>query len=119
MAVKQTGEKIRHYDPKNCFFTHYLTGKYRTLNYGYVDVQNRVIVFDGLETNQGYYSVAARDNAFSLKDYLEILFRAQGAVSVENADEADVVLVMGKPSDVDGKEVSLIDNNFFMESENA
>ena len=119
MAVKQTGEKIRHYDPKNCFFTHYLTGKYRTLNYGYVDVQNRVIVFDGLETNQGYYSAAARDNAFSLKDYLEILFRAQGAVSVDNSEEADVVLVMGKPSDVDGKEVSLIDNNFFMESENA
>lgn len=54
-----------------------------------------------------------RNNAFSLNNYLNILFRSQNAQVAASADEADIVLVMGKPSKEN--EVSLIDNNFFME----
>jgi len=114
MAVSKTGEDIQLYDPKNCFFTHYLTGKYRKINYGYVDVQNRVIVFDGVvNTDKGYYGEMVRNNAFSLNDYLDVLFRSQDAQVAASAEEADIVLVMGKPTKEN--EVSLIDNNFFME----
>ena len=118
MAVSETGENIRLYNPKNCFFTHYLTGKYRLIQYGYIDVQHRVIVFDGLadpkaSENRDYYSEAPRNGAFSLRHYFHILFTSQGVQTVDTAEEADIVLVMGKPNG--DKEVSLIDNNFFLE----
>ena len=113
MAVSKTGEEVKLYDPKNCFFTHYLTGKYRMLSYGYVDVQNRVIVFDGIENDLDYYSTFKRNNGFTVYDYLDILFESQGAAFVDSREAADVVLVIGKPSNE--KEISLIDNNFFME----
>ena len=113
MAVDKVGEEIALYDPKNCFFTHYLTGKYRTINYGYVDLQHRVIVFDGVRNKGGgYYDTYARNNAFNVNKYLNVLFKGQWATRVDTREEADVVLVMGKPTD--DKEVSLIDNNFFM-----
>ena len=115
MGVAQTDTNVRLYDPKNCFFTHYLTGKSRMLNYGYIDVQNRVIVFDGTPVrSNNYYEQAPRNNSFSLRNYLDILFAAQGAEIAENPEDADVILVMGKPADE--KELSLIDNNFFMEA---
>ncbi len=113
MAVSHTGEEVKLYDPKNCFFSHYLTGKYRLINYGYVDVKNRVIVFDGVEGANGYYNVYMRNNGFSLDNYLDILLASQKAMKVMTANEADVILVMGKPEDK--KQLSLIDNNFFME----
>lgn len=114
MAVSKTGEDVKLYDPKNCFFTHYLTGKYRKINYGYVDVQNRVIVFDGVvNKSEGYYGTMVRNNAFSLNNYLEVLFKSQNAQAVSIVEEADIILVMGKPSK--DNEISLIDNNFFME----
>ncbi|MBQ8922065.1 MAG: hypothetical protein IJ060_07895 [Oscillospiraceae bacterium] len=116
MAVSKTGTDIKLYDPKNCFFTHYLTGDYRTLNYGYIDVQNRVLIFDGKpDPSRSYYGTAPRNNAFSLREYLEILFAAQGAEAVSEPGQADVILVMGKPAAEN--ELSLIDSNFFMESE--
>ena len=115
MAVSKTGNEIRHYDPKNCFFTHYLTGKYRKMNYGYIDIPHRVIVFDGLEDgNLSYYSTAERNNGFSLREYLDLLLRSQGAAETAVREEADVILVMGKPSGE--RELSLIDANFFMET---
>ena len=112
MAVKETGEEVKLYDPKNCFFTHFLTGKYCTVNYGYVDVQNRVIVFDGVMTG-GYYTQMERDNGFSLSSYIDILLDSQRAVRTDSPDDSDLSLVMGKP--VKEGEISLIDNNFFME----
>ena len=112
MAVEKTGADIQLYDPKNCFFVHYLTGDYRKINYGYVDVKNRVIVFDGLEnSDRSYYSEMVRDNGFTAKEYLDILFKSQGAEAVSSKEEAEAVLIMGKPSAEN--EISLIDNNFF------
>ncbi len=113
MAVSKTGEKIKHYDPKNCFFSHFLKGNYRMINYGYVDVSNRLIVFDGVENDRSYYSSFDRNNSFSVMNYLSILFETQGAVVVDGEQAADIILVMGKPAGEN--EVSIIDNNFFME----
>ncbi len=113
MAVDQTGADIKLYDPKNCFFAHHLTSPCSMLNYGYVDVANRVIVFDGLPNDENYYSTFKRNNAFSVRQYLDVLFQAQNAEKTDDPNEADVILVMGKPSGE--KEVSLIDSNFFMD----
>ena len=116
MGVAKTNSNVRLYDPKNCFFTHYLTGKYRIINYGYIDVLNRVLVFDGVQASgRSYYDTMPRNSAFSLRNYLDILFAAQGAEAVSAPEDADVILVMGKPAGE--KELSLIDHNFFMEAE--
>ena len=113
MGVSNTNADVKLYDPKNCFFTHYLTGKYRTLNYGFIDVQNRVLIFDG-KPNDACYTTAPHTSAFSLRNYLDILFASQKAEAVAAPEDADIVLVMGKPSAEN--EQSLIDNNFFMET---
>ena len=55
----------------------------------------------------------SRDITFSLEEYLDILLNSQSCERTGSAEEADVVLIMGKPSNE--KEISLIDNNFFME----
>ena len=54
-----------------------------------------------------------RNNSFSLYDYLEMLFKAQNVIKADSADEADCILVIGKQSN--DNEISLIDNNFFMQ----
>ena len=116
MAVSKTGEEVQLYDPKNCFFTHYLTGKYRFLHYGFIDVENRVLIFDGMapkKSADAFYSQYDRSCGFSLRHYLDILLHSQGAAEAADPAEADVTLVMGKPSKE--TDVSLIDANFFME----
>ena len=115
MAVDKTGADIKLYDPKNCFFTYYLKSKCRMINFGYIDVSRRIIVFDGTPDRQSdsYYSTKKRTNNFMLRDYLELLFKAQNVTLVTDREEADTVLVIGKPAD--DRELSLIDNNFFME----
>ena len=103
------------YKEANCFFTHHLRQNCATVNYGYIDVQNRRIVFDGAPQAWDYdwYGGAEhRQGAFSLRRYLECLIAAQNA-TICDADEADVVLVMGKAHSE--KEVSLADTNFFMD----
>lgn len=114
MAVGSIGEEVNLYEPKNCFFTHYLTGKNRSIHYGFVDVLNRCITFIGAENSGSYANmVKAHNTQYTLDKYLTDIADAQGCTVVNNPKDADVVLVMGKPSN--DKEISLIDNNFFMD----
>ncbi|MBR4701169.1 MAG: hypothetical protein IKP19_05690 [Oscillospiraceae bacterium] len=119
MAVpkgKHNGKDTELYSEANCFFKHNLRQTCQTINYGYIDVQNRCLIFDGEPHDWGYdwYSgVAHRRGKLSLARYLELLMDAQGAVLCDNEEDADVILVMGKPEAE--KEVSLIDENFFMD----
>ena len=50
---------------------------------------------------------------FSIDSYLMSLISSQNAEIVSDREEADVVLVMEKAADKN--EISLIDNNFFMD----
>ena len=80
-----------------------------------VKLNPSILVFDGKENSkQDYYAAASRSNSFSLRNYLDILFTAQGAEAVSSKEDADIILVMGKP--VSEKEQSLIDRNFFLEA---
>lgn len=117
MAVDSLGAEVRHYDPANCFFTHALTQNTRNLFYGCVDVQNRCVRFVG-QPNPGGWAERPRlespESMFSLKDYLDCVLEGQAVEPVESADEAELVLTMGKSLLDNG--ISLVDNNFFLES---
>lgn len=118
MAVpkgQSEGERYELFKEANCFFTHHLRQDCATVNYGYIDVQNRCIVFDGAPQvwhYDWYTGIEHRQGAFSLRRYLESLIAAQNATLCD-AEEADVVLVMGKARSE--KEISLIDTNFLMD----
>ena len=110
------GERYELFKEANCFFSHHLRQDCATVNYGYIDVQNRCIVFDGAPQAwhyDWYAGVEHRQGAFSLRRYLECLIAAQNA-TICDAEEAEVVLVMGKPQSE--KEISLIDTNFLMDA---
>lgn len=110
------GQDEALYNEANCFFKHNLRQNCATINYGYVDVQNRCLVFDGASKawNSDWYAGADhRRGRFSLERYLELLMNAQEATACDNEGEADVILVMGKTAKE--KEVSLTDANFFLE----
>lgn len=119
MAVPEgqnDGERYEFFKEANCFFSHHLRQDCATVNYGYIDVPNRCIVFDGAPEgwhSDWYAGVDHRQGAFSLGRYLELLLEAQHA-SLCDVEEADVVLVMGKARSE--KELSLVDANFFMDA---
>ena len=118
LAVDKLNANVKLYNSKNCFFTHHLTSDAKFIHYGYVDVKNRCIIFDGKTNNEGhfgnYYSEMIRPNtAFPLSSYLIEFYVGQGITIVDTPEDADYVLVMGKPNS--DKEISLIDNNFFMD----
>ena len=109
------GESYELFKEANCFFSHHLRQDCATINYGYIDVPNRCIVFDGAPQAwhyDWYAGVSHRQGAFSLRRYLDYLIEAQNATLCDAA-EADVVLVMGKARSE--KEISLVDTNFLMD----
>lgn len=118
MAVSSLRENQRLYSPANCFFSHNLRSSCTNLSYGYLDVKRRTLVFVGVPLEN------VPDMWYSLKDpelcrmsiarYLQLLLEAQGCTPAGSREEADVVLVTGKPSCA--KELSLVDANFFMDA---
>ena len=114
MAVDQLGQEVKHYNPKNCFFTHTLTQNLRSMFYGFVDVQNRCVRFVGKPNEGRWDSIPMLDEQFSFQDYLDCLLDAQQVQLVESEAEADLVLTMGKG--LQSNAVSLVDHNFFLES---
>lgn len=116
MAVDQLGQDVKHYDPANCFFVHRLTQNADSLFYGYVDVENRCLRFIGKPNGSSWAAKPVfeqMESMFSLQDYLDFLFEAQGVQLVESEEEADLVLTMEKG--MSDKGVSLVENNFFLE----
>ena len=117
MAVDKTGQTVRHYNPQNCFFTHAMTQKARSLFYGYIDVRNRCVRFIGQpDAANGWYNrpeIESDGSLFSLRDYLDCVLEGQGAREVASPEEADVILTMGKSPGEKG--LSLADSNFFLE----
>ena len=119
MAVPEgnyNGKESALYNEANCFFKHNLRQQCQTINYGYIDVRNRCLIFDGAPQAWGYdwyAGVEHRLGKLSLARFLVLLLEAQGATVCSAEDDADVVLVMGKPEAE--KEVGIVDANFFMD----
>lgn len=112
MAVNNLGEKIKLYDPKNCFFTHYLKGNIKTMEYGFIDVKSRSLVFVGKEA-KCYNSNKFHVSTFNAEKYIKYLMENQNSTLVDSKEDADVILTMEKSKD--DKAISLLDENFFME----
>lgn len=115
MAVDKINQEVKLYNPANCFFSHFLTGESTALSYGYIDIERRALVFYGSNTDSPW---SYRDSAitkFNLDTFLNMLITEQGAVVVDNPEDADHILVMEKPSKA--KEISILDENFFIPNE--
>ena len=116
LAVDKLGERVKLYNPKNCIVAHDLTSDNRTLNYGTIYPEKRVLELDATSRekvgNSQRLSIE-HETVYSLQDYLEGLVTAQGAVLVDSKEEADTVLRIEKAEDE--KEISLMDSNFFMD----
>lgn len=116
MAVNARGEKVKLYDPKNCYFTHNLKGKHTNMLYGIIDVQNRVL-YTNSQFTQRDVKMEGTENPFlcdfTIMKYVERLMKHQNAEFVDKAEDADIVMTALKPETENG--ISLIDENFFME----
>ena len=114
MAVKDLGKKVRLYDPKNCIFAHDLKTTITHLYYGYIDVQNRLLVLTMSPAARTYGAVPQTPEypAFSLQSYLDLLVRSQEAEWASSEEEAGLVLTVQAPEAPD--DLSLTDHGFFV-----
>ena len=111
MAVDKIGEDVKLYQPKNCFFSHFLKGDEEKLTYGIIDIPHRVLIFKGSERDINLNE--SLENQFNLRVYLNKLMNSQNAVIVDKKEDADFVLSMEKTKDENG--ISLIDKNFYLD----
>ena len=112
MAVKEMNENVKLYNPKNCFFTHDLKSKARTILYGYIDSESRSIIFVGKPTTKRYGNY--KDiSKFNVETYLKYLGDSQNITFVSYKNNADVILTM--ESATEDNSISLLENNFFMD----
>lgn len=113
MAVSNIGTDIKLYDPKNCFFTHYLKNDFKHINYGYLSVKNRYLKFIGKHGKISLPNPYEKSKSYNLIDYISQLIISNNCNIVSDKDEADVILTMEKSTDE--KAISLLDNNFFLD----
>lgn len=109
LAVKNIGEKVKLYNPKNCFFSHNLKSNVISMVYGYINVEKRILVYTGKETHLKDIYVSK----FTLDKYLELLFKGQYVELVDNKEDADFILTLDKSKEENN--ISIIDENFFMD----
>lgn len=120
MGVSQLGEKVKLYNPANCFFTHELRSSDIYIRYGFVDVQNRLLYFLGKSSFYDYKSLpdeapyTKQNPSLSLEAFLQILLQNQKSVLVSDPDQADIILTIGKSADE--RAIDLIDRNFYLEA---
>lgn len=106
MGVGDDSENVKLYNGNNVFFRHDLNSNETSMNYGKVNVPDRYLSVGDLK-----YDL---NNTYNLNNFIDDVLEAQSAVKVSSAEEADIILVIGKPSS--DNELSLIDNNFFLDS---
>ena len=106
MAVKETGAKVKVYNPENLLFRDDLTGSGTRLAYAVVNFSNHYVrIMRGAELPLG-------DVGFALGDYLAALFEAQDVTLVATPEEAEVRVCVGRSDDP--TVVSLFDEGFFL-----
>lgn len=106
LLVQRRWRTVKLYDTKNLLFRDDLSGKGRMMNYAVINVPEHYvrIVRGG--------NVPLGEVTFSLGDYLDELFRAQGVTLVSEPDEAEVRVCVGRSDDPEV--VSLFDEGFFL-----
>ena len=117
MALSEIGQKADLFNPKNVIFRHDLTNKGMAVDYGVIDLKEKLMYISGkVSTKHNDTSlINLKDPTLSMKAYIGLLALTQEATIVDNKDEADLILGLAK-SDEDNY-ISLIDENFFMDEE--
>lgn len=112
MGVENLGSDIKLYDPKSCFISQELLSEKRNIDYGVISIKERYIRYIGSESKNSYDNIEASSETimFSLKEYLELLFKAQNIELADEKEEADMEVSIAK-----GQGLSLLDNNFFID----
>ena len=108
MLVGTCGEEVAAdlYRADNIVFHDDMNGEGRQCNYAMIDVPNRFVrILRGAR-------VPFKNNIFTLDVFIKLLAHSQNAEIVEDLDQADVVLAVGRSDD--NAAVSLIDNGFFV-----
>lgn len=119
LAVSNLGKKVKLYNPKNCFFASDLNAKVGGEIYGIVNPSERTLElcceeYNPYKDNCSYSMAESHKVRFSLREYIEMLVKEQGAQLVVNRAEADMVLKIQK-SESDS-ENSLTDVNFWLDA---
>ena len=119
LAVSNLGKKVKLYNPKNCFFVSDLNAKVGGEIYGIVNPSERTLElcceeYNPYKDNCSYSMAESHKVRFSLREYIEMLVKEQGAQLVVNRAEADMVLKIQK-SESDS-ENSLTDVNFWLDA---
>ena len=119
LAVSEMGMNVetRLYNSKNVLWSHDLTTKSRGLHYGILDIPNRVIRVAATPMNMEglYLDDEIKSSRFTFKEYFEMLTEAVNASIVSDRDDADLVLVPYKAESE--TELSILDNNLFLDAE--
>lgn len=114
MALSSMGETVDLHDPKNTIFRHDLNHKSMSVDYGMIDLVNRVMYVGGKNSDRHNDSnlFELPSNKLTISLYLNILSAAQDIEYVDNEEDADIIFGLAK----DDREnyISLIDENFFM-----
>lgn len=106
LVVKRLNAKVRHYNAQNLLFRDDLTGPGTHMSYATINVPNHYVrIMRGANMPLG-------DLGYSLADYLDALFLAQGVTLVDSPDEADLRVCVGRSDDPEV--VSLFDRGFFL-----
>ena len=95
------------YKAENIIFHDDMNGEGRQCNYAMIDVPNRYvrILRDA--------KIPFKSNIFTLDVFIKLLAHSQNAEIVDDPNQADVVLAVGRSDDASA--VSLIDNGFFVQ----
>ena len=110
MGVNNLAQDVKLYDPKACFVSNELMSKNNFINYGIVNLKDRYIRYMGTDAAVANLDFLTGIPAFSLKDYLKLLFKTQNVEVVKNKEDADITLSMAK-----GGDISIIDENFWVD----
>lgn len=104
-ALESGNRKEKLYDPKNVVFQEDLNSKGFDLQYAYVDINNKALRFMRGVSCAGEYD-------YALQDYLADITRAWGIQLVDTAEQADVVVSVGKTKDAEA--IDMLQENFFL-----
>ncbi|MBQ0065359.1 MAG: hypothetical protein KBT48_06310 [Firmicutes bacterium] len=104
LAVKDYGQEVKLYNPKNCFYYHELKSNVVRMRYASIDIENKVLRFVGKDEE--------KTSLYSLQEYLDDYFSSQNAELADTKEEADFVLRMDKA--IEENELSMIDQNFWL-----
>ena len=106
LLVGKTKRNVKLYNSQNLLFRDDLTGRGNAMTYAVINFpQHYVRILRGSD-------IALSEAGFSLGDYLDLLFEAQGVTLVESPEEADLCVCVGRSDD--SNVVSLFDEGFYV-----